>query len=363
MAIKLWYKFGASDDYPSDKKLNNHRPDVEADPDAYYPSLDAELNRSPSRVASGVYQLYDGGAVYQTLATTTERFNRIDVTGRGENVKTAGQATFRANRYLGTVSNVETDRIDRVGAGRTRRRQRILPFHRLQVHFTHLPGYGLRDAGDPVYVWMRVVERTVRDIAPGVYELGLTLMVPAQDEFDDSGGGSGGGGGGAIYALLVNTSGPFDRGTTSHVLFGRTGDELLVPAFATQGPFTFVASGMSGAPWSGITVTDDGTIDVEFVASAAGVMSSEDSPYTLTWSILHNGVAVASYTMHPGTTGLAFFGSWGPLVSVTGLAVTAGDVISARLFHPSPGMSMFRTPWGVNPGVGNNRLEITGGSF
>ena len=191
VAIKLWYKFGASDDYPSEKKLNNYRPDVEADPDAYYPSLDATLNRSPSRVAWGVNQLYDGGQIYATLASTAERFNKVDVTGRGENVKTAASAQLRAQRYLATVSNAETDRIEVSVIVEPADVNSILPGHNLAVHFTHLPGYGLRDDYlEPTYVWMRVVERTVRDIAPGWYELGLTLMVPAQDDFPaDEGGG------------------------------------------------------------------------------------------------------------------------------------------------------------------------------
>ena len=114
IAIKLWYKYGTDTDYSSTKSIDNRIgvADFGLDSDVYFPSLDATLNRSPSRVAWGINQLYDGGSVYQTLASTAERFNKIDQTGRGENVKTAAAATRRANRYLRTVSNVETDRIE-----------------------------------------------------------------------------------------------------------------------------------------------------------------------------------------------------------------------------------------------------------
>ena len=362
IAIKLWYKFGASDDYPSAKKINNYRPDVEADGSAYYPSLDATLNRSPSRVAWGVYQVYDGGAVYQTLSSTAERFNKIDVTGRGENVKTAAQATFRANRYLGTVSNVETDRIEVSVLVEPADVNSILPFHNLQVAFTHLPGYGIRTDDEPDYVWMRVVERTVRDIAPGIYELGLTLMVPAQDAFDDSGGGSGGGGGGGVYALLSGSSGPWPYGLVGALYWGKTGDEI--PNCATQGPFDFVDSEQQGSPWSGILVTDTGTINVIMVASVIGIGHPVNSPYTITWSILKNGIIVASESLVWSAIGsFNLFASWGLPVTINGLAVDNGDVISGQLSIMDHDMYFWRSPWGINPGVGNNRLEITGGSF
>ena len=210
--------------------------------------MDASLNRSPSRVAWGVYQLYDGGAVYVTNAMTAERFNKIDVTGRGENIKTAASATYRANRYLTTVSDAETDRIEVSVMVTPEDVNSILPFHRIQVFFTHLPGYhGGRD-----YVWMRVVERTVRDIAPDRYELGLTLMVPAQDDVpgDDGGGGDTDA---TLRAWLLQVSGPYPV-PAGPLLWGKTGDQTAA-WLTTIGPFDFIpTSGTQPPGWQSIVM-------------------------------------------------------------------------------------------------------------
>lgn len=210
---------------------------------------------------------------------------------------------------------------------------------------------------------MRVVERTVRDIAPGVYELGLTLMGPARDEFSDEGGSAGGPG--LVYAVLSGSSGPYDPAGEKFLLWDRTGDSTLIPARATAGPFEFVASDRSWPPWYGIQITDDGVISATMVASACGVVWSSPTGFLVTWNLLLNGVIVASESIEATVPG--FWGVWGPTVSVTDLAVTNGDVLSgqlicADLIDGDP-MPMFRSPWGVNPGVKSNRLEITGGTF
>ena len=51
------------------------------------------------------------------------------------------------------------------------------------------------------------------------------------------------------------------------------------------------------------------------------------------------------------------------MVSVTGLAVAPAMSSAAGCSAKSDYPANFRSPWGVNPGVNNNRLEITGGSF
>ena len=163
VAIKLWYKFGASTEYSSAKKINNYRPDVEADADAYYPSIDATLNRSPSRVAWGVYQLYDGGAVYQTLARLPSGSTRSTSPGAARTSRRRPPPT--AQRYLNTVSNVETDRIRCRCSSSPQTSTRSCHFTASRCTRRICPAtHGEAATG---YVWMRVVERTVRDIAPG----------------------------------------------------------------------------------------------------------------------------------------------------------------------------------------------------
>ena len=118
------------------------------------------------------------------------RFNRVDVTGRGENIKSAAAATA-ASRYLATVTNVETDRIDVSVLVEPAQVNTILPVtaskSRSRTSGLRLPRGGR--AG------LRVDARRGTHgpgLAPVHYELGLTLMVPAQDEFPADGGGGGG---------------------------------------------------------------------------------------------------------------------------------------------------------------------------
>jgi hypothetical protein len=356
VAIKLWYKFGTDSDYSSTKQIDNRIgvADWPLTSDVLFPSLDATLNRSPSRIAWGVYQLYDGGAVYQTNAVTAERFNKIDVTGRGENIKSAGAAAYRANRYLNTVSDEETDRIEVSVMVAREDVNSILPFHRIQVFFTHLPGYSTD------YVWMRVVERTVRDIAWDRYELGLTLMVPAQDSFpDDEGGGDTDA---TLRAWLLNVSGPYPL-PSGPLLWGKTGDQTAA-WLTTIGPFDFIAtSSPDPVGWESIVVTADGVVSqIQMNASAIGVALGVNEPYTVTFSLLRNGSPLDTQEYVVSVSGASMLWAGSATLSATNVAVSAGDIISASLscigadgYH----MEGFRSPHGLAPGY----LFIKGGIF
>jgi hypothetical protein len=356
VAIKLWYKFGTDSDYSSTKQIDNRIgvADWPLTSDVLFPSLDATLNRSPSRIAWGVYQLYDGGAVYQTNAVTAERFNKIDVTGRGENIKSAGAAAYRANRYLNTVSDEETDRIEVSVMVAREDVNSILPFHRIQVFFTHLPGYSTD------YVWMRVVERTVRDIAWDRYELGLTLMVPAQDSFpDDEGGGDTDA---TLRAWLLNVSGPYPL-PSGPLLWGKTGDQTAA-WLTTIGPFDFIAtSSPDPVGWESIVVTADGVVSqIQMNASAIGVALGVNEPYTVTFSLLRNGSPLDTQEYIVSVSGASMLWAGSATLSATNVAVSAGDIISASLscigadgYH----MEGFRSPHGLAPGY----LFIKGGIF
>ena len=358
--MKLWYKFGTDSDYSSTKKINNYRPDVEDDANALYPSLDATLNRSPSRIAWGVYQLYDGGAVYVTNAVTAERFNKIDVTGRGENIKSAGAASYRANRYLNSVSDVETDRIDVSVIVPPDEVNSILPFHRIQIFDTALPGYDRRTGGEPDYVWMRVVERTVRDIAPGWYELGLTLMVPAQDSFpDDEGGGDTDT---TLRAWLFQVSGPYPV-PAGPLLWGKTGDQTAA-WLTTIGPFDHIpTTGTQPPGWQSIVLTADGIVSqIAMSASAIGTATCENEPFDVEFKLLLNGAALDSHTYHVPVVGASNLWTGSVVLSATNVAVSAGDVISGSLScHGANGdaMPFFRSPHGIEGGY----LYLKGGIF
>jgi hypothetical protein len=230
----------------------------------------------------------------------------------------------------------------------------ILPFHRIQVFFTHLPGYSTD------YVWMRVVERTVRDIAWDRYELGLTLMVPAQDSFpDDEGGGDTDA---TLRAWLLNVSGPYPL-PSGPLLWGKTGDQTAA-WLTTIGPFDFIAtSSPDPVGWESIVVTADGVVSqIQMNASAIGVALGVNEPYTVTFSLLRNGSPLDTQEYIVSVSGASMLWAGSATLSATNVAVSAGDIISASLscigadgYH----MEGFRSPHGLAPGY----LFIKGGIF
>ena len=64
------------------------------------PSWGTTLSRDPSRVYSGMYMPYDGGAVYRTQSSTAAAYAARDTVSRQSNVKTRAKAGARALRML-----------------------------------------------------------------------------------------------------------------------------------------------------------------------------------------------------------------------------------------------------------------------
>ena len=75
------------------------------------PSLDASLERDPSRQFTGVMVQYDGDYVYDSLATPPDSLTRRDMVFAGELVKNSTQAAARAARYLADL-DTEDDAIE-----------------------------------------------------------------------------------------------------------------------------------------------------------------------------------------------------------------------------------------------------------
>lgn len=176
----LFYGDGGSDVdvLSSDLRITNNLADVtadagEGDPGAgqawtWAGSLDTELQRDPSRVFSGVYGNFDGGAVYRQDSGTIDAFASRDTITSWPNVKSRTRAGNRAVRYLNTIDTEEdiiTTTIE------------VTPEHvndarageRIQCLFTHLPGYQY------AYQWMRILNRTVEFVTPERYKITYTL--------------------------------------------------------------------------------------------------------------------------------------------------------------------------------------------
>ena len=179
VSIKLWYKFAASTDFSSAVKISNVLADI--DSTTYYaPALETTLTRAPDLVCSGVWVVYDGGAVYVVNPTTRATFMSRDMVLHAENVKTEAAAIARGMRVLDDV-NQERDTIKTAIQVRAEDVNCVVAGHRIENKYSHLPGY---EAGG---AWMRVTERTVRAIGfsddnSTIYELALTLVGPSLEE-------------------------------------------------------------------------------------------------------------------------------------------------------------------------------------
>jgi hypothetical protein len=131
--------------------------------------MDTKLRRDPSRVYSGVYLTYEGGAVYRHEEATATAFAHRDFVAPSENVKSASKATTRAIRYLGDLDEQDetiTTSVELPAAKATQLRAGM----RVPFKATHLPGYETDSA------WCRVLSVSITPVAAGErYRLTLEL--------------------------------------------------------------------------------------------------------------------------------------------------------------------------------------------
>lgn len=139
-----------------------------------YPiSFDAKLKRDPSRVFTGNYLAYEGGAVYRTRAATETAFalGGRDMISPSTNVKTKAKAIARANRQLLDVKD-QDERISGSAVVPKGKATMIKAGMRVRVKATHMPGY-------EAFVWMRVLSCTPAPQDAGTrYKLNLELQGP-----------------------------------------------------------------------------------------------------------------------------------------------------------------------------------------
>src|SRR6185369_13715056 len=162
----IWYDFSASTAYSSSLKISNDLDDADEGV-VFLPGLATNLNRSPSRVYSGVSEPFDGGTTYQQLGATITTFAARDTSAPMANVKTVTKANARALRYLNTI-NTEEDVIDTSIIVPTDQVNDVLAGQRLECKYTHLPGY-------EDFSWMRVLKKTTTFLTPWEYGIDLTL--------------------------------------------------------------------------------------------------------------------------------------------------------------------------------------------
>lgn len=166
----IWYGDQALEVLDSPLRLSNIESEID-DAVTFAISDDTTVNRDPSRVFSGVYLPYDGGAVYRQEADTAAAFARRDTVMPSTNVKTNAKAAARAVRYLADLDE-ETDRITTAVILPATQVNDIRPGMRVPFRASHVEPYHTD------YRWCRVLSRTVAYWVPGQYKLSLVLDGP-----------------------------------------------------------------------------------------------------------------------------------------------------------------------------------------
>jgi hypothetical protein len=189
LRIGIWYGRTERSEFASLHKISNDLADISPEVltgfdgetpqyDTGYvfpPSLDATLDRDPSRQITGAMVQYDGDYIYTSNPAPALSLTRRDMSFGGELVKNATQALARATRYVTDLAT-EDDAIECAVQVPDWLVHAFVAGQRVQFKATHLA-----DLGYGEYVWMRVAAVTVRQLqgedtdAHGWYELALDL--------------------------------------------------------------------------------------------------------------------------------------------------------------------------------------------
>lgn len=272
-------------------------------------STDTKLRRDPSRVYSGVYLPYDGGAVYRQDADTSATFSFWDFIAPSFNVKSSAKAIARAERYLDELDEqdeVITTSVELPAAKATMLRAGM----RVPFKATHLPGYEESS-------WCRVLSCSVTPIAAGErYRLTLELtngrvqVAPTSSQI-----------------ALVYTDEACDSGTKVYprtCKFDYLGD-APPSGWVTVPTVGLLESFDCGDGYGGVTVLGDGTVSIEHKGGFAGV-GDVSCAYVIV-SLRVNGTAVASETYTQQDCAFEGYSDTNVYVRADGVAVENGDVI------------------------------------
>jgi hypothetical protein len=171
--FSLVYMHDSSEEYSSTVKISNVLADIDfgASPRTVFePSLDSELERNPSRIRSKIRIPYDGGKVTDELTSTATEFARLDGVMPEINVKSEAKALAEAGRMLVQLSTQEDIITTSIYVPNAQVND-IRPGMRVEVKFTHFPGY-------ETYSWARVMQRTVsNEESEHLYKLTLELAI------------------------------------------------------------------------------------------------------------------------------------------------------------------------------------------
>jgi hypothetical protein len=346
----MWYGASSLETYESDAVISNVAEDIAAG--AYAPADDSKLRLDPSRVFDKVVVDYKNGYEVVSRPQTAVDFaiGGRDTTMAAPHVTTAAAARARGHRYVNSLATeeftittaiiVDAEDVNIAYWGQ-----------RIQVRFSWMP------RGFDTLTWMRIVNRTVRPLAPAVgaepgkYEIAMELIGDAPAA----------GAGGVAFGVLYQSQG----GNGDITRFGSTGDDpapgyLERPKGALISYVQNLSAPNPGWTYEGFEIDGTGTVDVLLYLTTLGVY---DGDRDVVYSILLNGSVVASVTngvsLPPDQS--LFYIADEATVTISDLAVVPGDIITAQVTCLPTAAAFFRTPAGT--GQSGERLEITGGTL
>ncbi len=287
----------------------------------FAPVTESRLERSPDTVFSDVIVDYANGSVHRTMAATATAFIRRGTRISRPYIGSAATAELAGNAFL-ACHNVETDRITTTIRVPRETVGLIQAGMRMNVKFSHMPGYA-------AFTSMRIVScdpRAVDDTAR-FYDVGLELVSPRVPPTA------------ALYAELqwhhgglyaCSTPEPSYADGAAIAGWENTGDAPHggFSVHPTVGAVEYVAYPVAGTAckWLGIRMLADGTVDVESVGGFGGVAGSPAASIKV--DLRHNGTIITTQTVVDPAPGGAHSFQGSVTLAVTGVAVKAEDTFT-----------------------------------
>lgn len=311
------------------------------------PSQDARMVIDPSRIYSGAYIEYDGGATYRYSPAIASAYSKRDTTMTQMNVKSAAKAQARAARYLASWASphVRVTCTVRVPASAVNQFKTGM---RVRALFTHLPGL-------ESLTWYRILRRTVSQRAAGtLYDVELE-MTPQ--------------GAGSALSCSTAVSSAITASITDQTGASGSYSISLTPTVPSAVVAGFVAGG-TGMSTSGTAYTqlyscaDTGHETLANGWATASSTESVTASYTRTGNpqaaVMAAFPTSASAPVQSATAGWAS----GPVTATLGTAPTPGNLLVAIVTGSANATPMTLAPssgWGLGDGSGNSLAFIAEG--
>lgn len=303
--IGVFYDFDYSAVFDSTLTLSNVLSDINNTTCFMYEE-DANLNRDPSLVYSGVQVPFSGtgSPVYRTRAATASAFISRDTTAPNVNVKTSTAANALGDRYLASIAT-EDDLLTLTVKIPKEKVTLIREGMRIQVKASHLPDL-------TSFTYCRILSREAKqqEETPDYYQLVLKLAPPTPTPPVTSVGpfcfflGSAGAGGSSKIQFSMSNPGDPTKRAYGYVTTGAAGATILGDEFtiASLGPppYNFQCTadstagngtGVDGSTLlAGLNSLDHGSVAGLFYSFTAGV------PVTFNFYVTYQAAGGLGYT-------------------------------------------------------------------